>query len=76
MVLRPTHHPFIDRETVVNYGQAKKVAVDVLTERLEDNIAEAHDPFSDNVLEMIQRGILESKRTPREIKQYCRRMLG
>lgn len=76
VVLRSRHHPFFDRETVANYARASIRSVEALTQRIEDGIAEAHEPFSEDDLKVIQKGILQSRRTPRDIQQYCRKMFG
>jgi len=76
VVLRPRHHPFFDRETVANYAHASIRSVEALKERIEDGIAEAHEPFSEDDLKLIQQGILQSRRTPHDIQDHCRKMFG
>jgi hypothetical protein len=76
VVLRPRHHPFFDRETAANYAQASIQTIEALKERIEDGIAEVHEPFSESDLKVIQKGLLQSKRTPRYIQQYCRQFCG
>jgi len=76
VVLRPTHHPFLDRETVVNFNKARIVRVETLMHRIEDGIAEAREAFSEDVLKVIQKGVLQSKRTPLHIQKYCRKFCG
>jgi len=73
VVLSSHHHPFFDRETVANYAYASIHSVEGLMQRIEDGIAEAHEPFRREELKLIQKGILQSRRTPRGIQQYCRK---
>jgi len=75
VVLSSRHHPFFDRETVANYAYASIHSVEGLMQRIEDGVAEAHEPFREDDLKLIQQGILQSRRTPRDIQRYCRKML-
>lgn len=74
VVLRSSDHPFINRETVVNYSQAVSVTVERLMGEIEDGIAEPREPLPASVLQAIQQGMLRSPRAPRDIKAHCRRM--
>jgi hypothetical protein len=76
VVLSSRHHPFFDHETVANYAHASIHSVQKLKEHIEDGTAEAHEPFSEDDLKVIQKGIVESGRTPRDIKRCCRKMFG
>lgn len=71
-ILLPPDHPWINRPSVVNYGKATLVRVDYLLAQIKDNIADVHRPLKPEKLEIIQQGILKSKRTPRHIKRHCR----
>ena len=74
VVLLSSDHPFIDRETVVNYNKAGSVCLERLKHEIEDGTAKPEAPFSAHLLKTIQQGILDSARTPRGIKELCRRM--
>ena len=79
-VLMPGDHPFVQHESVINFSDAREMAIDLveqaLAKRIRTFVCEAHDPCSEILLQRIQRGLLDSKYTPKGIKAQCRKLWG
>lgn len=73
VILNPGDHPFINRETVINYSDAKFVKVENLKKALDMTLAEPHSHFRNDILEIIQKGVLKSPHTPLKVKKYCQK---
>lgn len=65
-------HPFVVRETVIHYTDARLVHVEQLTALVASGVTRFHADCSDDLLARIQAGIHESPFTPHFIKGYCR----
>ena len=74
VVLGPSDHPSIHEETVVGFENADVVVLERLEQEIENGAAKAQAPFSEHVLKSIQQGIVDSARTPLEVKEACRRV--
>lgn len=70
VVLDRGDHPFISHPTVVNYSDARLTTVDKLEQAVGIGFDRKAD-VDDDILDMIQKGIYSSDRTPNKIKEYC-----
>ena len=69
VILLPNDHSFIKHETVISYDDARIVCSDNIKLRVQERDFEPHDRFRDGVIQAIQQGLLDSPRTPRDIKK-------
>ena len=69
VVLSPNDHTFIKHETVISYSDARIVFSDYIKLRVQERDVELRDSFHHDVIQVIQHGLLESPRTPRNIKK-------
>ena len=58
-------HPFVRHKTVINYGDAHFCEIMKINEALKKELVSIKDPVSDNLLQKIQNGLLESMETPK-----------
>lgn len=76
VTLRPGDHPFIKHESVVLYADAKKLDVRNIEAALNAQcltiVCKLQSRCSSQLLKRIQEGLLQSKTTPKGIKEYCR----
>ncbi len=72
VVLRRGEHPFVKWDTVVAYEYAYIVDADHLRRRVADGLALPRQPFSPDILKLIQQGVLASPFTPRRVQDFCR----
>ncbi len=68
VVLLPGEHPFVVRETSVDYGSATPMSAAKLAEWLASGRAQQRDAMPADVTARIKRGALESSRTPNHVK--------
>lgn len=80
VILRPGMHPFIKHDSVVYYSDAQILTLNkvqqALDARMTGVVCEPREPCSRAVLEMIRQGILSSKMTPNNVKDYCKKAWG
>ena len=69
-VLTPNDHKFIKHETVINYSDARILNHVDIVKRVRDRLIEPRERFEEDVTRRIQRGLLASPRTPRDIKDF------
>ena len=69
VVLSPNDHTFIKHETVISYDYARIVFSDNIKQRVQERDVEPRDSFRGDVIQKIQQGLLDSPRTPRDIKK-------
>ena len=72
VVVQAGGHPFVVRETVINYTDARLVHVRQLEAIVAGGVTNFHADCSEELLGRIQEGIVTSPFTPRFIKGYCR----
>lgn len=76
-VLKVGDHPFIPHDSVLNYSDAREMPIDLVEKALKCGttsfVCEPHEPCRPDVLARIQQGLLDSKQTPKMIKELCRR---
>ncbi|MDT8369702.1 MAG: hypothetical protein RQ745_10880 [Longimicrobiales bacterium] len=76
VVLRPGDHPFVVRETVVFYADARLVVTEQLENLISAGATSTHAPCSPQLLERIQAGVFSSPFTPGLVRGYCRSRIG
>ena len=69
-LLYPGDHPFIKKNSFVDYSSARIEPGDKLLRGVKAGKLIPQDPVSDDVFERICAGVMASKRTPRNIKQF------
>ena len=69
VVLLSNDHRFIKHETVINYADARIVCSDSIKLRVRERDIEPRDSFRDEVIQKIQEGLIDSPRTPRDMKK-------
>ena len=75
VVLKIGDHPFITRESVVYYSDARRLNLRELEEALKGShsfVCQQREPCGGALLQKIQEGLLASCLVKREIKEYCR----
>lgn len=70
--LGPGDHPFIHKPTIVFYPDVQLRAVQDIENDIRSAAATFHDDCSEDLLEIIRRGLLDSPATPRRMKAYVR----
>jgi hypothetical protein len=74
VILTPGQHPYIQRDSYVAYDYAKKVNVEVMQSLIDRGHATFRDDVDGHIFELIRSGLLKSRRTPVELKTFCRRL--
>jgi len=72
VVLRSGDHPFIKHDTIISYSDARQISKNDLIDRIERKFFGISEIFAEDKLKIIQRGLLISPHTPKEIKSLCR----
>jgi len=75
VVLQPGDHKFVKHETVISYSDTRIVSKSDLVRRVEDKYFEQRDDFSEDILRIIQQGLLSSPFTPNYIKEQCQELM-
>jgi hypothetical protein len=70
--LGPGDHPFIWKPTIVFYHDTRLMPVHVIEDEVNNARATFHDDCSENLLETVRQGLLNSPATPRRLKAYVR----
>ena len=80
VILKPGDHPFINHESVINYQDVGERSIKLVEQLLATRTTEfpctAHDPCSQQLLQRIRAGLIDSKLTPRGIKEKCKKLWG
>lgn len=70
VILNVGDHPWVRHPSVVFYGQAQPQKVSDIERRLQSGFWRSHTPMSGSILQRIQDGILRSRQTPREARDF------
>ncbi len=70
--LFPGDHPFITRESYVVYAMARIESADKISRGVTQNILVPKAPMDGSVFARICQGVLDSKHTPRHMKEFFR----
>jgi mRNA-degrading endonuclease toxin of MazEF toxin-antitoxin module len=76
VTLRSGGHPFIQHDSVVAYAYAAIQQVEAIERALESGRAIRREPLAPELLARVQAGLLDSDRTPNQVRAYCRYVLG
>lgn len=74
-VLQVGDHPFITRESVVNYGDAVLTDILHLEKAITSGLGTQREDVSAELLERLRSGLLASPRTKNSLKDYLRNHL-
>lgn len=69
-ILTSENHKFIKHDSVINYSDARILKHEEIIKRANNRLIETREEFDDDILEKIQKGLLESPRTPRDIRNF------
>lgn len=69
VILSPGDHSFINRETVISYADTRVIPCTYVKQRVQERDVEPRDGFCNRVIQVIRQGLVDSPRTPRNIKQ-------
>lgn len=75
-VLQVGDHPFITRETIVNYGDAIIAKMQHITRAIDASLGEKREDASAGLLKRLREGFLASPRTKNSLKDYFREQSG
>lgn len=68
----PEEHQFVERPTAVRYSNADFYPPQVFIRAVLSGEATRRPRFSEELLERVRRGLLESPQTPDRVKDFCR----
>ena len=78
LVLQVGDHSFITHESVINYSDAREMPIPLVEQALQTRtsrfVCEPRDPCSASLLNRIQKGLITSKQTPKDIKARCKKL--
>jgi hypothetical protein len=73
-------HPFVTHASVIFYQDAREIDLTMVEKALaagiKDFVCIAHLPCSSELLARIQKGLIDSKFTPKGIKAVCKKLWG
>ena len=76
LVLKPGDHPFITKESVVHYEDARVMDLTLVNQLLARGsdrfVCEQRECCTYAILDRVRAGLLQSKRTPTGIKRHCK----
>jgi hypothetical protein len=79
-ILKPGDHPFVKHDSVINFLDAREMPIDLVEQALQRKtsqfVCERHEPCSTALLARIQKGLIDSKQTPKGIKAACKKLWG
>lgn len=64
-------HPFIKHKTVISYIDARPLDKSLLIRRIEQRDFDKRQPFDADKVKLIQKGLLQSTFTSKDIKMLC-----
>jgi hypothetical protein len=76
VTLRSGDHPFVQHDSVVAYAYAAIQQAEAIERALESGRAIRREPLAPGLLARVQAGLLDSDRTPNQVRAYCRCVLG
>lgn len=68
-LLKPGDHPFISKESFAVYAKAYAPSVEKLREGLNHGLLRFHEPVSNQLLQRLRSGAMQSSDLPREYKE-------
>ena len=76
LILVPGDHPLITKKSVVHYEDARFMQLDWIEQLLQkgttDSVCVPRHACTYALMERLKQGLLDSKRTPAGIKDFCR----
>lgn len=75
VIVEPSDHPFLFKQSYVAYSYAKEVNKRALVEAAKQGAITVLTSFDDNVVHEIQQGFLLSKTSPKKIQEIVRHYL-
>ena len=76
VILMPGDHPFVNKRSIVHYEDARFISLarveQLIATRTNQFVCEMNYCCTYALMDRLRRGLLESKRTPNVIKEYCR----
>jgi len=72
VILDENSHSFITHESIVSFDYAKIIRVDIAEKMIADQRIEFKEDISNELYQVIIEGLLQSKRTPGDVKKFCR----
>lgn len=69
--ISPGEHPFVDRPTAVRYSDADFYPSQLFIRAVLSGEATRRPSVSDELLERMRRGLLESPNAPDPVKEFC-----
>lgn len=69
-VLQPGEHPFVTRETVVNYLDAAITKTSKIEQAIAMGLGQKHDPVSPQLLNRLRADLLRSEFTKLKVKKF------
>ncbi|MEN6435886.1 MAG: hypothetical protein ABFD58_08725 [Anaerolineaceae bacterium] len=75
VVLHPGDHPFIDRDSYVNYRLSRIISLDELERKIYEGTAVLKEPLNDVIFQQVCEGIGKSIFTPLEVKEMYHQFL-
>lgn len=69
-LLYSLEHPFIKKDSFVDYSSARIEPADKLTKAVDQGIFLSREPVNQDVFDRICAGIMASRRTPKDIKRF------
>jgi hypothetical protein len=76
VVLRRGDHPYVAKDSVVYYGDARLLDTALIEKDLSAGLVQHHAPCSTELLRLLQDGALASPHTPNAILRLCRQAFG
>ena len=76
LILQPGDHGFITKKSVVHFEDARFISLERVEQLLSSGtkqfVCEMSYCCTHALMDRLKEGLLRSKRTPKEIKEYCR----
>lgn len=69
-LLFPGDHPFIKRDSFVDYSSSRIEPAEKLAKAVDQGIFVPREPVSQDLFDRICAGVLASRRTPKDIKRF------
>jgi hypothetical protein len=80
VILAPGDHPFIKKKSIVHYEDARFIPLGWVEQLLQSEttqfVCETHYACTHTLMDRLKQGLLDSKRTPKGIKEYCKSQWG
>lgn len=73
-LLEPGDHPFVRRETYVNYARATLLPAQTVAALIEAGTFRRMPPCSPVLLERVRLGLFESEFTPNKVVRFCQEL--